>query len=75
MQPADDLAAFQAALLALLAEDLPAETLLHRLREDAAFAGYREYVEGFEPRMLAVAAELVKKWGKQTRTHLPNSKK
>lgn len=70
MQPADDLAAFQAALLTLLAEDLSAETRSRRLREDAAFAGYREYVEGFEPRMLAVAAELMKKWGKQCKNEL-----
>ena len=66
MQAADELAAFQAALLKLLAEDLSAETLSRRLREDAAYAGFREYVDGFEPRMLAVAAELVKKWGKRS---------
>lgn len=60
----DDLADFQAALLALLAKGLPAETMARRLREDPAFAAYRAYVQEFEPRMLAVAAELTKKWGR-----------
>jgi hypothetical protein len=64
---ADELADFQAALLALLAEDLPAEAMARRLREDQAFAAYRDYVLGFEPRMLAVAAELTNKWGKRTK--------
>jgi hypothetical protein len=67
MPPTDELAAFQAALLDLLAQDLPPEAMQRRLREDAAFAGYQAYVQGFEPRMLAVAVELVKKWGKPMR--------
>jgi hypothetical protein len=62
----DDLARFQAALVDLLAQDLPADVIQGRLHEDAAFAEFRDYVDGFEPRMLAVAAELVKKWGKRS---------
>ncbi len=62
----DDLAAFQAALLDLLDRGLPAEEVRRRLRDDPAFAAFRGYVEAFEPRMLAVAAELVKKWGRRT---------
>jgi hypothetical protein len=65
MPPTDELAAYQAALLALLAQDLPPEAMQLRLREDAAFAGFQAYVQGFEPRMLAVAVELVKKWGRR----------
>ena len=60
-----DIEVFQAALLELLAEDLPPETIRARLAQDAVFAPFREYVQGFEPRMLEVAAELVKKWGKR----------
>jgi hypothetical protein len=66
MPPDDELARFQAALLELLARDLPAPALQEHLRDDPAFAGFRAYVDTFEPRMLAVAAELVKKWGRQT---------
>ena len=66
MASADDLARFQAALLDLLSQDLPADAMRQRLRDDPAFAEFREYVVGFEPRMLAVAAELVKKWGKRS---------
>ena len=65
MASADDLAAFQSALLELLAQELPADVIERRLREDAVFAEFRTYVETFEPRMLAVAAELVKKWGRR----------
>jgi hypothetical protein len=61
----DQLGEFQAQLLELLAQDLSPEALQHRLREDHAFAAFRTYVNGFEPRMLEVAALLVKKWGKR----------
>ncbi len=56
------LAGFQAALLDLLAQDLPPEEV-RRLAEDAALAPFAAYVRTFEPRMLATAAQLVKKWG------------
>jgi hypothetical protein len=65
MAPDDGLARFQAALLDLLAEDLPVDLVQHRLHEDAAFVEFRAYVDAFEPRMLTVAMELVKKWGKR----------
>ena len=58
-----NLAAFQAALLNLLAKDLPPAELRHRLTADPAFAPYQDYIATFEPRMVEVAAELVKKWG------------
>jgi hypothetical protein len=65
VQADDALAGFQAALLALLAEDLPVEEIQRRLRHDPAFERFREYVDGFEPRMIEVAAALVKKWGRR----------
>lgn len=65
MASADDLASFQGALLELLAQDLSASGIRERLRQGAAFAPFCTYVETFEPRMLAVAADLVKKWGKR----------
>jgi len=66
MPPRDALADFQAALLDLLARDLPPDEMQRRLRDDPAFADFRDYARQFEPRMLAVAAELVKKWGKRS---------
>jgi hypothetical protein len=60
------LAEFQSALVQLLAQDLPVSAMQQRLAEDAAFAAFRAYVQLFEPRMLEVAALLVKKWGKPT---------
>jgi hypothetical protein len=65
MASADDLASFQAAILELLAQDLSASDIRKRLGKDAAFAPFCTYVESFEPRMLAMAAELVKKWGRR----------
>jgi hypothetical protein len=62
----DQVGEFQAALLELLAQDLPLESLQKRLQEDPAFAPFRDYVQGFEPRMLEVASLLIKKWGKRS---------
>jgi hypothetical protein len=62
----DQLGEFQAALLELLAQDLSLESLQKRLQEEPAFAPFREYIQGFEPRMLEVASLLVKKWGKRS---------
>ena len=59
-----ELADFQAALLDLLAQPIAANEIARRLREEAAFAPYREYSASFEPRFLEVAASLVKKWGR-----------
>jgi hypothetical protein len=65
MHTDDDLAAFQAALLELLAGELPIEEIQRRLRRDPAFERFQGYVDGFEPRMIEVAAALVKTWGKR----------
>jgi len=61
----EQLAAFQSALFELLDEGLPPERVLERLRSDAAFAPFAEYVRRFEPRMVEVAALLVAKWGRR----------
>ena len=65
MPPDDLLAAFQDALLDLLDQGLPVEAVRERLREDPAFAAFREYAAAIEPRMLEVAGELVRKWGRR----------
>ena len=57
---------FRCSALEVLAQDLPLIEIERRLSEDAAFAGFRDYVQSFEPRMLAVAVQLVKKWGKRS---------
>ena len=59
---------FQAALLELLDQPLAPDEILARLKTDEAFVPSREYVETFEPRMVEVAAELVKKWGRRSAT-------
>jgi hypothetical protein len=66
MARADELARFQTTLLDLLSREVPTDEIQRRLHEDTAFAEFRAYVDRFEPRMLAVAAELVKKWGKRS---------
>ena len=65
MTPAEALAAFQDALLDLLDQGLPVEAVRERLREDPAFAAFRDYAAAIEPRMLEVAGELVRKWGRR----------
>jgi hypothetical protein len=63
--PPETLAAFQDALLELLAQDLPTEVIRAKLRDDPAFAEFRDYATALEPRMLAVAVELMKKWARR----------
>ena len=61
----DDLALFQSALLELLSQPLLVPEIQQRLRHDAAFAPFQDYIESFEPRMIEVAAELTQKWGRR----------
>lgn len=65
MPSSEALAEFQDALLELLSQDLPTEAIVAKLRDDAAFAAFRDYVVMLEPRMLEVAVELTKKWGRR----------
>lgn len=67
MPSSEELAEFQDALLVLLGQALPAELIRAKLREDPAFAAFRDYAAALEPRMLEVAVELVKKWGRPRR--------
>ena len=57
------LAAWQAALIATLAEGLPAEERRRRIQTDPAFRPFAQYMDGTEERCLDVASELVRKWG------------
>jgi hypothetical protein len=64
-----ELATFQASLLEILSvESEPAEVLkmLERLPMDSAMA---EYIATFDPRMVQVAADLVKRWGRRSAEH------
>jgi hypothetical protein len=65
MPSPEALAAFQDALLGLLAQDLPTEVVRAKLRDDPAFAEFRDYATALEPRMIEVAVELTKKWGRR----------
>jgi len=65
MPQQERIANFQCALLELLAQSLTPQEIQQRLENDAAFAPYAEYVATFELRMIEVAAELTKKWGRR----------
>lgn len=65
MEDDAELAAFQAALMELLAEQLPPEEALAQMRARPAFAPFREYVETFDARAVVVATELVQRWGRR----------
>jgi hypothetical protein len=60
-----NLARFQAALLDLLDQGHPPQEIVARLQRDPSLAEYAAYVATFEPRMVAVAIELVAKWGRR----------
>ncbi len=59
---------FQAKLLRALASHVNAEKAKEELLRDPELAEFHEYIAGFEPRMMEVAAVLLIKWGipKQT---------
>lgn len=63
----DELAKFQSKLLAVLAEEIPINEMCERLKEDLAFKPYSNQIARWQPRMIEVAAQLVKKWGKRGR--------
>lgn len=56
---------FQSVLLELLAEDLPIDALMEKLKSDESFAAFQDQIALWEPRMVRVASDLVKKWGKR----------
>lgn len=61
-----ELAAFQACLLDALYKHETAAAILAALVDSKATLPFRDYIGGFEPEMLEVAAALVKKWGMKT---------
>ena len=56
---------FQNACLELLASGLPEETIIATLKSDSRFDDYRDYVDQFDPDMVAVASELMGKWARR----------
>lgn len=58
-------AEFQNALLELLSSDISEDAILAILKSDARFEDYRDYVEQFDPDMVAVACELMGKWARR----------
>lgn len=61
-----ELADFQACLLNALHEHDTAESILAAMSGNDATLPFRDYITGFEPEMLELAAILVKKWGVKT---------
>jgi hypothetical protein len=59
------LAELQTALLDLLDRGIPPQAVIDNLRADPRFAEHAEYLATFEPRMVAVAQELIAKWGRR----------
>ena len=64
MRTDSELAHFQSRLLDGLSQPGSAEDILRRLRADQSLVPYHGYIAGFDPRMVEVAAILVKKWGR-----------
>ena len=67
----EQLARFQATLLDLLDRGDSPQAIIDTLRSDPRWPGYADYVATFEPRMVAVAVELVAKWGQREGGNLP----
>ena len=65
MSDTEGLEQFQDALAELLASGLSQAQILDALKTDSRFDCYREYVDSFEPDMVAVACELMGKWAKR----------
>ena len=61
----EQLARFQSALIEALARETSLDTLRSRLQSEAAFLPFRDYLQACDPRMLQVAADLIKKWGRR----------
>ncbi len=65
MSEESDFKRFQDALAELLASGLTQSEILDTLKADSRFDCYREYVDSFEPDMVAVACELMGRWAKR----------
>lgn len=60
-----ELAALQEAMLEILHATEDPAAALALLRADPRTAAYRDWLATFEPRMVKLAGELVRKWGRQ----------
>ncbi|PZD74951.1 hypothetical protein C1752_00658 [Acaryochloris thomasi RCC1774] len=61
-----ELAAFQDHLLETLFTSSDGETVLEQLQDSSVPQPMIDYIETFDPRMVEVAAELLKKWGQRS---------
>jgi uncharacterized protein len=65
-QQEHELAAFQDHLLEALFTANDSDTMVTRLRNSSFSAPMMNYIDTFDPRMLAVATELIQKWGQRS---------
>lgn len=66
MQPESEcsvLSNFQDTIMNLLDSDQEPESIILQLKSDPRFASMKAYLESLDPDMIAVAKELVRKWG------------
>lgn len=59
------MALFQEKLLELLSQQITPAELKHKLLTDAQLNEFSDYVDTFDEDMVAVASELVKRWGRK----------
>lgn len=62
-----DIATFQASLLEILSAQSSPPQILMTLQELSTPNAMAEYITTFDPRMIQLAADLVKQWGKRYR--------
>jgi hypothetical protein len=60
-----DIATFQASLLEILSAQSSPPQILMTLQELSTPDAMAEYITTFDPRMIQLAADLVKQWGKR----------
>jgi hypothetical protein len=60
-----ELATFQSTLLETLSSQDDPDVIKATLQQESLSPTLQDYVQTFEPEMLEIAAELVKKWGKR----------
>ncbi|MCA9803351.1 MAG: hypothetical protein KC777_15380 [Cyanobacteria bacterium HKST-UBA02] len=64
MEEEDLMKEFQDRLVTLLASEENPETVVLKLLSDQRFESLRDYLAGMDTDMVAVAMELVQKWGR-----------
>ncbi len=53
---------FQSRLLELMLQPLSQEQRWRALKTDPLFIPYQNYIASFDPRMMEVAAQIIRKW-------------